>query len=76
MASEARDVAFDAIDAAKWAKVGDPPAAPPKPVREVRPSELSTKSYLESVDDVEEFILALKKELLAAVSANSRVRIR
>ncbi len=76
LAVEERDAAFDLIEAAKKPKVGDPPPAPPKPVLEVRPSEILTKSYLESAEDVEEFILALKKELLAAVSANSRVRIR
>ena len=76
MAAEERDKALDAIEAAKPAKADDAPAPPPKPIREVRAADLVTKSYLENEQEVDEFMTALKRELLAVLASNNRVRIR
>jgi hypothetical protein len=76
MALEERDKALDIIEAAKPAQPGSDQPKPIKSVREIRPSDLSTKSYLESEDDVEQFISALRKELLTALTAQNRIRIR
>lgn len=76
MAIEERDRALDLIEAAKTAKPGGDQPKPTKPVREVRPSDLTSKSFLESEDDVEQFIVALRKELLEALATQNRIRIR
>ncbi|NVH77084.1 BREX system P-loop protein BrxC [Paraburkholderia sp. JPY432] len=47
-----------------------------RPIKVVRPSELSGKTYLESTDDVEKFIDSLRHELLAAIAAGHRARLQ
>lgn len=47
-----------------------------RPIQVVRASELSAKTYLESSADVEEFIAALRQELLAAIAAGRRARLQ
>jgi hypothetical protein len=47
-----------------------------RPIKVVRPSELSGKTYLESPDDVEKFIESLRQELLAAIAAGHRARLQ
>ena len=47
-----------------------------KPSRTVKPLELMTKAYLETEDDVKEFVDALSAQLKAAIAENARVRIR
>lgn len=76
MALEERDKAIDLIDAAQPPKPGGAPAPAPRPVKEVRASDLAPKSYLEDEQDVEQFIAALKQALLAALTGKNRIRIR
>jgi hypothetical protein len=56
------------------------PAAPArplaKPIRVVKPAELSSKSYLETVGEVEEYVAKLKAELLATIASGHRARIQ
>jgi len=40
------------------------------------PKTLTTKTYLESQNDIEEFLAALRKELEAAIAQDERVEIR
>lgn len=47
-----------------------------RPIKVVRTSELSAKTYLESAEDVEEFIRSLRQELLAAIAAGHRARLQ
>ncbi|MET3622987.1 BREX system P-loop protein BrxC [Burkholderia ambifaria] len=47
-----------------------------RPIKVVRTSELSAKTYLESADDVEKFIESLRQELLAAIAAGHRARLQ
>jgi hypothetical protein len=48
---------------------------PAKPVKIIKPANFSTKNYLETEDDIKEFIEALRKELEAALSEHARIRI-
>ncbi len=48
---------------------------PAKPVKIIKPTNFSTKNYLETEDDIKEFIEALRKELEAALSEHARIRI-
>jgi hypothetical protein len=47
-----------------------------KPIKVVKSCDLSAKTYMESAEDVEEFVDALKSELLAVVSSGHRARIQ
>ena len=51
-------------------------AAEPKPVKVVKPSDLATKSYLETETEVEDYIARLKSELLGAIASGHRARIQ
>ncbi len=64
-------------DAATSVQTGQPNVVPQlvKPPRVVRAAALSSKSYLESDSDVDEYIGKLKSELLSAVRAGSKVRV-
>jgi hypothetical protein len=53
------------------------PVAPvAKPIRVVKPAELSSKSYLETEGEVEVYVSALKAELLAVIASGHRARIQ
>lgn len=56
--------------------IGEKAGVAPKPVKVIRPAELANKSYLETEDEVEEYLARLKKELLAAIKAGQRARIQ
>lgn len=49
---------------------------PKKRVKIIRPASLSAKSYLETEEDADEFVKAMKKEIIKAVQDNKRVRIQ
>jgi hypothetical protein len=51
-----------------------PPNA--KPVKYVSATSLSMKTFLESEQDVNDYLEVLKKELMAAVNSSMRVRIK
>ncbi len=67
------------VDSASSA-VGNPPSAPAptpaKPIKVVRPADVSKKTYLENVGDVDEYLDALKAELLSAIASGHRARIQ
>jgi hypothetical protein len=48
----------------------------PKPAKVIRAADLSSKSYLETEAEVEEYLEKLKAELLAAIHAGQRARIQ
>lgn len=53
-----------------------PQAVTPKPAKVIRAADYSSKSYLESEAEVEEYITKLKAELMAAIKAGQRARIQ
>jgi hypothetical protein len=58
-----------------------PPPAPPtlpisKPIRVVRTADLNAKTYLETEQDVDDYVAKLRAELLAAIAAGHRARIQ
>ena len=48
----------------------------PKPAKVIRAADLSSKSYLETEAEVEEYLAKLRAELLAAIKAGQRARIQ
>ena len=48
----------------------------PKPAKVIRAADLSSKSYLETEVEVEEYLAKLRAELLAAIKAGQRARIQ
>lgn len=48
----------------------------PKPAKVIRAADLSSKSYLETEAEVEDYIAKLKAELMAAIKAGQRARIQ
>ena len=57
---------------------GDPPTAPPKVKKQriIKPADLVEVTYLETKDDVNEFLAALREELEDALAKNERIQIR
>jgi len=53
-----------------------PQAVTPKPAKVIRAADYSSKSYLESEAEVEEYITKLRAELMAAIKAGQRARIQ
>lgn len=55
-----------------------PPPAPPaaKPIRVVRTADLNAKTYLETEQDVDDYVAKLRAELMAAIAAGHRARIQ
>lgn len=74
MAEGELERALDLIETTTKQK--DDKKAPSKPVKYIQPSRVTVKNYLETEEDVKEFIEALKKELEAALSENARIRIQ
>ncbi len=54
-----------------------PPAPPaPKPISVVRTADLNAKTYLETEQDVDDYVAKLRAELMAAIAAGHRARIQ
>jgi hypothetical protein len=49
---------------------------PPKPVKDISPTTIPKKVYLETEQDIEEFLADLRKQLQAALSMGVRIRIK
>ena len=49
---------------------------PKKEIRTIRPASLSSKTYLETEEDAEEFVTAMKEAIIKAVRDDKRVRIQ
>jgi hypothetical protein len=78
-ADDAVDTAMEAMEQAiKRPKLGEGGTNPPpaKPVKYIIATSCAPKAFLESEADVNEYLEALKKELMAAVLNNMRVRIK
>ncbi|MDB4631884.1 BREX system P-loop protein BrxC [bacterium] len=54
----------------------DEPAPKFKQPKVIHPKTLTTKTYLESQDDIDEFLTALRKQLEAAINNDERIEIR
>jgi hypothetical protein len=55
------------------------PAAPvfvSKPSKTIRAADLTTKSYLETEEDVEAYVNQLRQQLLAAIQSGHKARIQ
>ena len=52
------------------------PAQTAKPIRVVRPADLGAKIYLDTKQDVEDYVTKLRAELLAAIDSGYRARIQ
>lgn len=77
-ADDVVDAAIDTIEktvepAPKPGGVIPPPA---KPVKHISAASCATKTFLETEQDVSDYLDALKKELVAAIQKNMRVRIK
>ena len=49
---------------------------PPKPVKKMRMSSYKSKTYLESEEDVEQFLTKVAVELKKAINSNHRVMVQ
>ena len=56
----------------------DPQPAPPaaKPIRVVRTADLGAKTYLETEQEVDDYVAKLRAELMAAIASGHRARIQ
>lgn len=66
-------------DSATVINIGEdqaPLAVTPKPAKVIRAADYSSKSYLETEAEVEEYITKLRAELMAAIKAGQRARIQ
>lgn len=78
--SEVDDYLAEAIDlveeeASKDIK-GDKPSPPPKPVKKIKVSIYSHKTYLETEEDVDQFLGKIGDELKNAIKSNHRVMVQ
>ena len=71
-AEEALENSIDFIETTRD-KAGKTPTIP---VKYVEPAKIATKYYLETEDDIEQFLQALRKELEAALRSKARIKIR
>ena len=80
-AERALDVALGKIDEfltdeQERNKIGKKPAVVVKPRKEIRPSTLVNSTYLETQEDINGFLDALRRELEAALAREERIQIR
>jgi hypothetical protein len=78
-AAKARAAAKPAPPATTGGALTPPPSpAPPaaKPIRVVRTADLNAKTYLETEQDVDDYMAKLRAELMAAIAAGHRARIQ
>ena len=78
LAGGAVDTAIAKIDEYLRGKAKDPDkkVEPPKPRKDIRPADLVTKTCLETKDDINTFLEALRKELHASFERGERIHIR
>ena len=78
LASGAVDAAIGKIDEYLRGKTKDKdkPVEQPKPRKEIRPADLVSKPCLETEDDINSFLDALRNELHASLSRGERIHIR
>ena len=73
IAADELEKALELIEAKKEKK-GDKDHT--KPVKYIQPAKVAAKNYLETIEDIEEFLEALKKELEKALQEHVRIRIQ
>ncbi len=75
-----KDIALRKIAESLARRNVDEPVSPDKPViketRVVKPATLSKKAYLESTEDIDAFLEALRQELSDAINDNKRIELR
>ena len=76
LVESAEEALEDALELIETSKKKKDDKIPTKPVKYVQPAKVSTKNYLETETDVDEFLEALKKELKSALLENVRIRIQ
>ena len=54
----------------------EPPPPAAKPIKVVRTAELGSKTYLESAQDVDDFVAKLRAALMSAIDAGTRARVQ
>jgi len=64
----------DAIDLIEQ-ETKAPDDKPAKEIKTIRPANINTKIYIETEDDVQDFISKIHDEISAAIKDNKRVRI-
>lgn len=74
-ATEEVDRVLQVVEALK-PRPADAPAVKPRPVRVVKPAATSTKLYLDTAQDVEEYLQRLRQELLDVLRDNGRIRLQ
>jgi hypothetical protein len=79
-ASKAKATVKPPLTAGTGGSAPMPPLAPTataaKPIRVVRPADLGGKTYLETEQEVEDYVAKLRAELLAAIASGHRARIQ
>ena len=73
---EVEEIYETAVELIENESGGDTAEIPKKIVKIIRPASLSSKTYLETEEDVDEFVNSMKKEIIKAVQDNKRVRIQ
>ena len=72
--SSAEEQLLEAIDLIEQ-ETKTPDDKPVKQVKTIRPANINTKIYLETEDDVQDFISKISDEISSAIKDNKRVRI-
>lgn len=73
--NEAEDLYQEAVELIESETGDGTEETPKKEVKTIRPAGLTAKSYLETEEDVEEFVGTMKEEMSKAVKNNKRIRI-
>ena len=73
MAEEELENALDLIETSSQKEEKKQPSMP---VRYIQPAKVTAKNYLETQEDIEEFLVVLRKELEAALQEHVRIRIQ
>lgn len=73
MAKEQFNIALELLEGRKEKEESEKGIV--KPVKCINPATLMAKNYLETESDVDEYLNTLRKELIAAIQNNARIRI-
>ncbi|MCD6388911.1 MAG: BREX system P-loop protein BrxC, partial [Desulfobulbaceae bacterium] len=72
---EVEEIYETAVDLIEDETGGATEETPKKIVKTIRPANLTAKTYLETEEDADEFVKAMKEEIIKAVRDNKRIRI-
>ena len=74
--AEVEEIYETAVELIENAKDPINPKPPKKEVKTIRPASLSSKTYLETEEDVDGFLHTMKEAITKAIRDNKRVRIQ